>query len=173
MNPNNATTAHRDRWFIVLFCVLTLGCIVLFAPSGDMYVDEYGGKHVPGFFNDAVITYADQISGAQPVTDWHCALYMYEGRALHTVLEWLTGARVDGILPQRVFMWVADILMLANLAYWLALILKQNQRLRWLALPLGGSVILLHIGLGVSLDYFFTTALFSSVTCSILLYRSN
>ncbi len=173
MNPNNATTTHRDRWFIVLFFVLTLGCIVLFAPSGDMYVDEYGGKHVPGFFNDAVITYADQISGAQPVTDWHCALYMYEGRALHTVLEWLTGTTVDGILPQRVFMWVADILMLANLAYWLALILKQNQRLRWLALPLGGSVILLHIGLGVSLDYFFTTALFSSVTCSILLYRSN
>ena len=39
----------------MLFCLITLGSIVLFAPSGDMYVDEYGDKHVPGFFNDAVI----------------------------------------------------------------------------------------------------------------------
>ncbi len=172
MNPSDAGT-RRKRWILALFCLLTLGSIVLFAPSGDMYVDEYGDKHVPGFFNDAVITYADQISGAQPVTDWHCALYMYEGRVMHRVLEVLTGGEVDGILPQRVLMWLADMLLLANLAYWLALLMRQDVRLGWMALPLGGSMVLLHIGLGVSLDYFFTTIVFSAVTLSMLLYRSE
>ncbi len=172
MSPSD-TSARRKRWILVLFCLITLGSIVLFAPSGDMYIDEYGDKHVPGFFNDAVITYADQISGAQPVTDWHCALYMYEGRVMHSLLEAVTAGEADGILPQRVFMWMADLLLLANLAYWLALLLQRDVRWGWMALPLGGAMVLMHIGLGVSLDYFFSTVVFSAVTLGILLYRSE
>ncbi|MBR5214339.1 MAG: hypothetical protein IKV92_08775 [Akkermansia sp.] len=172
MSPSDVSI-RRKRWILVLFCLITLGSIVLFAPSGDMYVDEYGDKHVPGFFNDAVITYADQISGSQPVTDWHCALYMYEGRVMHSLLEAVTAGEVDGILPQRVFMWVADMLLLANLAYWLALLLRRDVRWGWMALPLGGSMVLLHIGLGVSLDYFFCTCVFSAVSLSMVLYLSE
>ncbi|MBR5876579.1 MAG: hypothetical protein IKZ10_07050 [Akkermansia sp.] len=172
MSPSDVSI-RRKRWILVLFCLITLGSIVLFAPSGDMYVDEYGDKHVPGFFNDAVITYADQISGEQPVTDWHCALYMYEGRVMHSLLVAVTAGEVDGILPQRVFMWVADMLLLANLAYWLALLLRRDVRWGWMALPLGGSMVLLHIGLGVSLDYFFCTCVFSAVSLSMVLYLSE
>lgn len=172
MNPNEHQVRCK-RNILWVFCLLTLGSILLFAPSGDLYVDEYGAKHVPGFFNDAVITYADQISGQQPVTDWHCALYMYEGRVMHSILELLTGADVDGIFPQRVFMWVADILLLVNLAYWLALMLNRDLRMGWMALPMGGGMVLMHIGLGVSLDYFFTTALFSAISLSMLLYRTE
>lgn len=172
MSPSDASI-RRKRWILVLFCLITLGSIVLFAPSGDMYVDEYGDKHVPGFFNDAVITYADQISGEQPVTDWHCALYMYEGRVMHSLLVAVTAGEVDGILPQRVFMWMADMLLLVNLAYWLALLLRRDVRWGWMALPLGGSMVLLHIGLGVSLDYFFCTCVFSAVSLSMVLYLSE
>ena len=172
MSPSDVSI-RRKSWILVLFCLITLGSIVLFAPSGDMYVDEYGDKHVPGFFNDAVITYADQISGEQPVTDWHCALYMYEGRVMHSLLVAVTAGEVDGILPQRVFMWVADMLLLANLAYWLALLLRRDVRWGWMALPLGGSMVLLHIGLGVSLDYFFCTCVFSAVSLSMVLYLSE
>jgi len=172
MSPSDVSI-RRKRWILVLFCLITLGSIVLFAPSGDMYVDEHGDKHVPGFFNDAVITYADQISGSQPVTDWHCSLYMYEGRVMHSLLEAVTAGEVDGILPQRVFMWGADMLLLVNLAYWLALLLRRDVRWGWMALPLGGSMVLLHIGLGVSLDYFFCTCVFSAVSLSMVLYLSE
>ena len=144
MSPSDAATPRRRGWVIALFCLLTLGSIMLFAPSGELYVDEYGNPHVPGFFNDAVITYADQISGAHEVTDWHCALYMYEGRALHHAMEWVSGAECDGILPQRILMWVADIVLLANLAYWLALLMRRDARLGWMAVPFGGCMVLLH-----------------------------
>lgn len=167
------SSTRRSAWVLALFCLLTLGSILLFAPSGELYVDEFGDKHVPGFFNDAVLTYADQISGEHVVTDWHCALYMYEGRALHHFLECLGCSPCDGILPQRIFMWIADIVLLANLAYWLALLMQRDARLAWMALPFGGCMVLLHIGLGVSLDYFFTTILFSCITLSIMLYRAE
>lgn len=172
MSPSDAATPRRRGWVIALFCLLTLGSIMLFAPSGELYVDADGNPHVPGFFNDAVITYADQISGAHEVTDWHCALYMYEGRALHHAMEWVSGAECDGILPQRILMWVADIVLLANLAYWLALLMRRDARLGWIAVPFGGCMVLLHIGLGVSLDYFFTTILCSSLSLSFMLYRA-
>lgn len=92
---------------------------------------------------------------------------------MHSLLVAVTAGEVDGILPQRVFMWVADMLLLANLAYWLALLLRRDVRWGWMALPLGGSMVLLHIGLGVSLDYFFCTCVFSAVSLSMVLYLSE
>lgn len=172
MNPSD-NQVSRIRRILLCFFTVTLLSIFIFGPSGDKYVDADGNVHVPGFFNDAVITYADQINGTNPVTDWHSPLYMYEGRAVHSFLEFLTGQEVDGYLPQRVLMWVADILMLVNLSYWLALMLQRNIRMWWMTLPLWFGMMQLHLIMGVSLDFFFTTALFSAISLSILLYRSN
>ncbi|MBE6420069.1 MAG: hypothetical protein E7031_08050 [Akkermansiaceae bacterium] len=172
MNPNSA--AKRNVGPVILgFFIITLGCVLLFGPSGDMYVDAEGNKHVPGFFNDAVITYADQICGENPVTDWHSALYMYEGRAVHSFLESLTVQTVDGYLPQRVMMWVADILVLVNMSYWLALLLHRYPRACYMALPMGVCMLMLHFTLGVSLDFFFVAILFSSISLSFLLYTTK
>ena len=172
MNPSD-NQVSRIRRILLCFFTVTLLSVFIFGPSGDMYVDADGNKHVPGFFNDAVITYADQINGTKPVSDWHSSLYMYEGRVVHSFLEAITGQEVDGYLPQRFLMWVADILMLVNLSYWLALMLQRSLRMWWMALPLGLCMMQLHLILGVSLDFFFTTALFSAISLSILLYRSN
>lgn len=172
MNQSN-NQASRISKILLCFFTITLLSIFIFGPSGDMYVDADGNKHVPGFFNDAVITYADQINGNHPVSDWHSSLYMYEGRVVHSFLEAITGQEVDGYLPQRFLMWVADILMLVNLSYWLALMLQRSPRMWWMALPLGVCMMQLHLILGVSLDFFFSTALFSAISLSILIYRSN
>lgn len=173
MSPSNQ---HRRRvlWVLVLFLVLTMGGILLFAPSGEpVYDDEGELVSVPGFFNDAVITYNRQIEEQMPVNDWHCPLYMYEGKWIRQAVEYITGQACSGVSVQRGLMLAADILLLVNLAYWLALMMRRDVRLGLVAVPMSFFTYVAHCGLGVSLDYFFMVLMVSGISLSILLYRTQ
>lgn len=161
-------------WVLALFVLVTWGSIALWAPSGEPEYDSRGELvAVPGFFNDAVITYNRQIEEKMPVNDWHCPLYMYEGKWVRQAVECLTGETCSGVAVQRGFMVLADALMLVNLAYWLALMMRRDTRMGWMALPMSFFTFVAHCGLGVSLDYFFTVLLFSSISLSIILFRTE
>lgn len=175
MSLNEWVGRHKKCFLIValiVFCLVSMGKVVLMVPRGELYTDAQGAEHVPGFFNDAVITYRQQIDGTADVTNWHSALFMYEGRALRCVLQAVTGTGWDGIATMRFMADVADVLLLANLAYWLALMLRKDWRFILLAIPLSMVPYELRSWLAVSLDYFHIVIWCSALSLSILLYKS-
>ena len=175
MSLNEWVGRHKKCLLIValiVFCLVSMGKVVLMVPRGELYTDAQGAEHVPGFFNDAVITYRQQIDGTADVTNWHSALFMYEGRALRCVLQAVTGTGWDGIATMRFMADVADVLLLANLAYWLALMLRKDWRFILLAIPLSMVPYELRSWLAVSLDYFHIVIWCSALSLSILLYKS-
>ena len=175
MSPNEPR-GRLPKWFLIVtliaFCCVSMGKVVLMVPRGELYTDAQGAEHVPGFFNDAVITYRQQIDGTAEVTNWHSALFMYEGRAVRHVLQTVTGRAWDGIATMRMMADVADVVLLANLAYWLALMLRKDWRFVLLAIPLSMVQYELRCWLAVSLDYFHMVIWCSAISVSILLYKS-
>lgn len=118
------------------------------------------------FTPDAAHTYAPQIEGKVPVSNWHSALFMYEGRALRIALDCFTADPLSGVRVFTIIWYTSWFLFILNfITIYIATIRKQLPLYVCASIPI--AAITAPFMFPATLDCIFLTVLLFSLTIII------
>lgn len=118
------------------------------------------------FTPDAAHTYAPQIEGKVPVSNWHSALFMYEGRALRIALNCFTAEPLSGVRVFTIIWYISWIIFTLNfIIIYIATIRKRLPLYVCASIPI--AAITAPFMFPATLDCIFLTVLLSSLTIII------
>ena len=124
------------------------------------------------YTTDAAYSYAPEIEGLKPVTNWHSSFFVYEGRLLKWGLQTITGRPFSGF-EIVAFMWhmATFVLLLCTFIFYFRSV--KARRPVCVQLAMGISLVISARNSVVSLDYFFLTSAILSVLACMLVHTTN
>lgn len=122
------------------------------------------------FAVDAAYSYAPQIEGTEAISNWHSSFFMYEGRLVRLIIEFLTGRTLPGFYIITLLWHVSALIILACFCVFYMNSVRSRQSIL-IQFSLGVSLMISARYTSVYLDFFFLSTLLIAILICNYIHR--